>query len=238
MTDQRRHRGPHPQDPILFAASRLPALREAVADFSWLLGRGYAPKSALALVGDRFQLPERARMAVLRASASDFDAQARRSRQAEPQVLAGQTLALDGFNVLTTIEVALSGGLLIVGRDRCLRDIASMHGTFRNVEETIPAAQLIGRFLQEHQVQQSVWLFDAPVSNSGRLKQMLLEVARENSWPWQIEIVMNPDPVLAASPAIVASADSIILDQCARWVNLAREVVERDVEAVWMVDLA
>lgn len=237
MTDHRRHRGPHPQDSLLFATSRLPILREAVADFSWLLGRGYAPKSALALVGDRLQLPERARMAVMRASASHSDASARLSRQLTPPTIAGQNVALDGFNVLTTIEVALSGGLLIVGRDGCVRDIASMHGTFRHVEETVPAARLIGRFLHEHQVQQSVWFFDAPVSNSGRLKNLLLEVARENGWPWQIEIVMNPDPVLAASPHVVASADSIILDQCRRWVNLARAVVERDVAGAWIVDL-
>jgi hypothetical protein len=238
MPDARRHRGPHPQDAELFAPARLPVLRQGVDDYSWLLGRGYAAKSALALVGDRFQLPERARMAIMRASAGDADAEARRSRMVEPQVLAGAAVALDGFNVLTTIEVALSSGLLIIGRDGCLRDIASMHGTFRAVEETLPAAQLVGQVLTHSAVHAATWYFDAPVSNSGRLKTLLLELARENNWPWQVEIVMNPDPVLAASPDIVASADGIILDQCARWVNLARLIVEPEVADAWIVDLA
>jgi hypothetical protein len=66
---------------------------------------------------------------------------------------------------------------------------------------------------------------------------LLLDLAQQNGWPWQVEIVMNPDPVLAASPDIVASADSIVLDRCARWVNLARHIVERELPEAWIVDL-
>ena len=40
-------------------------------DLSWLLGRGYAIVSAVKLVGDRWSLTERQRMAVRRAACSD-----------------------------------------------------------------------------------------------------------------------------------------------------------------------
>ncbi|HEO70156.1 MAG TPA: DUF434 domain-containing protein, partial [Candidatus Hydrogenedentes bacterium] len=44
MPDTRRHRGKHPQDETLFNDAWLPVLRDAVADLSYLLTRGYAEK--------------------------------------------------------------------------------------------------------------------------------------------------------------------------------------------------
>jgi hypothetical protein len=41
----RTHRGPHPEDGLLFGPAALPALCEAMADFCWLLDRGYASTS-------------------------------------------------------------------------------------------------------------------------------------------------------------------------------------------------
>jgi hypothetical protein len=66
MPDKRTHRGPHPSDVKLFAENVLPDLRTAVADYSLLLTKGYAEKSALKLVGDKFSLTERQRVAVMR----------------------------------------------------------------------------------------------------------------------------------------------------------------------------
>ena len=42
-------------------------------------------------------------------------------------------------NVLITLESALGGGVLLRCRDGCLRDMASLHGTYRIVDETDPA---------------------------------------------------------------------------------------------------
>ena len=49
----------------MFAPERIDALRTAVSELSWLLGRGYQSKSALKLVGDRHNLRERQRLAEL-----------------------------------------------------------------------------------------------------------------------------------------------------------------------------
>ncbi|HYP53983.1 MAG TPA: DUF434 domain-containing protein, partial [Pyrinomonadaceae bacterium] len=69
--DRRQHRGAHPEDERLFAPSQVAALREAVGELSWLFGRGYAPRSAVKLVGDRHSLTGRQRLAVARAACSD-----------------------------------------------------------------------------------------------------------------------------------------------------------------------
>src|SRR5690606_2006202 len=109
MPDRRTHRGPHPRDRALFSEQQLGTLREAAADYSWLLSRGYNGVSALKLVGDRFQLVQRQRMALERSSASKSASTARRARRLSPAELGGEAVVVDGFNCLITVEVALSG---------------------------------------------------------------------------------------------------------------------------------
>jgi len=227
LPDQRQHRGPNPRDAEAFAPEMLPRLRDACADLCWLLSRGYADKSAATLVGDRYALTERQRIAVRRCACSDEALHDRQRRQVtDPAQLAGATLEIDGYNVLTTIEAALAGGVLLIGRDGSYRDMASMHGNFKKVAETPKAIALIGHILARYCLQTAIWYLDAPVSNSARLKQLLLEIATANDWPWQVELVPDPDRILAVSSNIIASADSAILDRAPRWLSLAREVVQ------------
>ena len=80
----------------------------------------------------------------------------RKSRQLEINQIAGQTIAIDGYNLLITIEAAMSGGLIFRGRDGCCKDLASIHGTYRKVSETLPAIKLIGEFLQQIGIVQCV----------------------------------------------------------------------------------
>jgi hypothetical protein len=237
VPDQRRHRGPHPDDERLFGPAALPALQTAVAELSWLLSRGYPQESSLKLVGDRHALEARQRLAVARCSCSDEAADRRRQRQVSSQSLAGACVHIDGYNALTTVEAALAGGALLLARDRTLRDMASMHGSYRKVEETSPALQLIGKTLAESNVGEALWLLDRPVSNSGRLKKIIEDLAVECRWNWRVELVHNPDLELAQSEENIATADSGILDLCGRWFNLARETVQKHVPDAWILDL-
>ncbi len=266
MPDKREHRGPHPSDATLFAEDNLPALRAALADFSLLLSKGYADKSALKLVGDRFGLTQRQRLAVMRSACSDQERQSRLARCIPVDELAGQTLAIDGYNLLITIEAALSGGLIFRGRDGCFRDLASIHGTYRKVEETIPALTLIGEFLVQIGTAGALWLLDSPVSNSGRLKTLITNLAQEHHWPWHIRLSINPDAELrgeltvdssqfsvAGKPPtancdlrtdnckpspLVVTTDSVILDACPRWTNLTAEIISQQLPQTTVVDLS
>jgi hypothetical protein len=229
VPDSRKHRGPHPQDEQWFAPEVEPVLDRAVGDLCWLLTQGYPLTASLKLVGDRFQLTERQRIAVMRCSCSDADRRNRQRHQSAWTDLDGQTVDLDGFNVLTTVEAALAGGVLLLGRDGCLRDMASMHGSFRRVEETRPAVECVGTVIRDLRVASARWFLDRPVSNSGRLAGILRQSAQQNGWPWHAELIDDVDGLLARSPHVVASADGAILDRCSRWCNLAREVVHRQV---------
>ena len=236
MPDRRRHRGPHPDDLRLFGAVALPALQTAAAELAWLLTRGYAHESSLKLVGDRHALEARQRLAVSRSTCGDAES-CRRQRMVSPQSLAGRRIEINGYNVLTSIEAALSGGVLLMARDGALRDMASMHGSYRQVEETLPALELIGQTLAGFGVHEALWLLDRPVSNSGRLKKIIEDLAAQRGWTWQVELVHDPDADLIQTDEIVATADSGILDLCGTWFNLARETVERHVAGAWVLGL-
>ena len=238
MPDKRTHRGPHPDDALLFAEEQLPRLRAAMADYAMLLSKGYAQPSSLKLVGDRFDLTQRQRLALMRSACSDLQKAARKSRMLTINQLAGERIAIDGYNVLITIESALSGGLLMRGIDGCIRDLASIHGTYRHVTETAPALELIGRALSEANVSEILWLLDSPVSNSDRLKKSMMELAARHGWKWDVQLVPSPDEVLRKTNAIAATTDSAILDACGRWTDLAGQIISSSLPSVRVIDMA
>lgn len=209
----------------------LPRLRLAVTDLSWLLTRGYAQPSSVKIVGDRYELDARQRSAVTRAACADDDLVNRLRKQADGAKLVGQTLLLDGYNVLTTIETALGGGVIFRGRDGCIRDIAGLHGTWRRVAETMPAIEQIGTLLTQLQVSRARWLLDRPVSNSARLAGILRDLAKQRGWQWEVDVVAQPDKMLVESDQFIATADSAVLDRTRRWFNLVDKVVGRMIAA-------
>jgi len=237
MSDRRRHRGPHPADQGLFAPEILPVLCQAVADLSWLFQRGYGQTAALKLVGDRFGLRERQRIAILRCACADDAAAQRSARRLDWGMLRGQTLAVDGFNCLITCEAVLSGGLVLRGRDGCLRDLASIHGSYRHVQETQTALRMLGEALAEFGPAHVHWFLDRPVSNSGRLRGLIEEMASLAGWPWQVELVDSPDKAIVRSGWIAASSDSWVLDRAPSWMCLPEIVVGRRGAGAWIVDL-
>jgi hypothetical protein len=234
MPDRRLHRGPHPEDQRLFAAEACPGLRAAAHDLAWLLDHEYPSASSLKLVGDRYQLVTRQRTAVMRATCSEAQRNQRRQHEIPLGQLRGQTLLVDGYNLLTTVEAALAGGVILAAADGTFRDMASMHGSYRKVAETRPAIDLVGRTLATY-ASACRWYLDRPVSNSGRLRALLLAAASESQWDWRVELVNDPDPILRDASQPVATADCVVLDACRQWVNLARDVVCGHVPDAWIV---
>ncbi len=216
-------------------------LRHAVRDLSWLRTHGYAEPSALKLVGDRYQLRARQRVAVGRCACADQAMAQRESRRTKPQALEGMVLELDGLNVLTTVEVALAGGVLLLGRDGCMRDMASFHGNYRLVRETERAVEIVLGVLDWMRPSEARIYIDRPVSNSGRLANTIRTAATKRSTNVEAVVSNRVDGLLKTSSGVVATADSAILDACGPWVNLARVAVERhrpELDRFWLLDLA
>ena len=256
-------RGPAQEDTRLFGPGQVAGLNRAVGDFAWLLSRGYAETSALKLVGDRYALRTRQRTAVLRCTCTDAQAHARVDRRidlrADPDGLRGRELAVDGFNVLIAVESAMAGGVILRGRDGAIRDLASVHGSYRRSDQTLAALEAIGERLEVFGPRVVRWFLDRPVSNSGRLKTAIVELAQARGWPWSAELDFNPDRRLVAlapqddsgddsgdesgdehgdpGQVVVATGDAWILDNTARHVDLAAAVIEAAVPDAWLLAL-
>ncbi len=165
----------------------------------------------------------------------------RESRRTKPQTLEGMVLELDGLNVLTTVEVALAGGVLLLGRDGCMRDMASFHGNYRLVRETERAVEIVLGVLDWMRPSEARIYIDRPVSNSGRLANTIRTAATKRSTNVEAVVSNRVDELLKTSSGVVATADSAILDACGPWVNLARVAVERhrpELDRFWLLDLA
>ena len=238
MPDTRKTRGPHPKDERCFGALEIPTLRRAVDELSWLLSKGYSRKAAQKLVGDRHKLRDRQRKAIQRCAASDESCRSRLSRRLDPGELRGRELWIDGYNVLLTVEAAMDGAVVLGARDEAFRDIAAMSRHYRSVDATVPALRALGATLDIFGCSKVVWLLDRPISNSGRLRALMLAEAGHHDWPWDVRLVDNPDAELRGGDQIVATADSGILDRCGSWLNLARLAVERHAPQSWVVDLS
>jgi hypothetical protein len=228
------HRGPHPEDATDFTGEAVAVLRDAVADMSWLLGRGYAEVAALKTVGDKCRLSKRQRQAVARSAATDEQVAARQAKRVSPR---DRPVDVDAFNVLITLERGLSGGPVLVGRDGALRDLGGVHGTWRQVGETTDALAWIGRALAAEGAGPVRFLIDAPVSNSGRLAALVRAAGEAQGWPWTAEVVPRPDPVLAESAAVVATSDAWILDRCGAWFDLTGTALAMAKPDAWRVTL-
>jgi hypothetical protein len=174
----------------------------------------------------------------MRNACSDQQLHSRQSRQVGFAAAANQPVMLDGYNLIITTEAAISGSFIFEGRDHTFKDLASIHGTYRKVTETVPAIMLIGAFLAENHIEHAHWLLDSPVSNSGRLKTLVAAIASENNWPWEVSLLLSPDAELIKTDLIVASSDGIVLDSCGRWLNLAAELILRKLPHIRPIDLA
>ena len=136
-------------------------------------------------------------------------------------------MLIDGFNILITVETMLSEGILLCCYDGCIRDMASVHGSYRKVEETLAAIAIIGETLEEQSPESVHWLFDSPVSNSARIASFLEAQGKERHWPWTAELLASPDHVLKKSDSIVCSGDSVVLDHCKAWYDLSSAILTK-----------
>jgi len=236
MAPESVRRGYDPDDARLFSEASLPLLLTAQQEIRWLLNRGYPMSSVTDLVGSHHQLAARQRTALQRATASDRQLAGRESTRLPPRDAFRQTLLIDGFNLIILLEVALSGSPLVLGQDGVLRDLAGLRGTYRIVTQTERAVSLIGQTLAALGASGAVFYLDENVSNSGRLRHLILDQA--DAWPLTVRValVANADSCLCRQERIV-TGDSFVLDTCCSWFNLARQIVAESIPHAWIVPL-
>lgn len=227
-----KSRGKAPNDILLFSDKWQNIFYEALKDVHYLLSRGYGQKSSIQITGNRYKINARQQKALNGMSASETSIINRKNREVLSHQIRDKTLAIDGFNLLIVLESALSGAYIFEGLDGAYRDVTGIHGGYKRISKTEEAIRLIGRVFQQLQVKKVLWYLDSPISNSGRLKTLLREIAEKEAFPWEIELVFSPDKTLIASEHIIVSSDAWILEECGAWFNMMRQLIENHLTGV------
>lgn len=218
-------RGYVPSDSKEFGREALPTLHRAGCDLYYLVNRGYPIKGASTFVGNHYLLSERQRLALVRAVSPKENIAVRKHK--ELKELEDCVVHIDGFNTIITLEVAFSNSSLLKCMDGTVRDLAGLRGTYRLIDKTELAIGQIGKVLAQKKVKKAVFYLDAPVSNSGRLKERILELLEGFAFEVEVNIINNVDQVLKTLDCVVTS-DAIILDECKSWFNLTRLAIEQE----------
>lgn len=217
-------RGYSPKDQKEFADESVETLHKAGKDLQYLLNQGYPIKGASVFVGNHYLLSERQRLALVRGISSEESLKIRKAKEIK-DIPPGSIVNIDGFNTIITLEVALSDSLLLKCMDGTIRDLAALRGTYRLIDKTDEAIKLIGKMLEKNKVSKAIFYLDAPVSNSGRLKQRIMELLIDFTFEIQVEVIHNVDTVLEKLDNVITS-DAIILNKCTSWINLNKKIME------------
>lgn len=219
-------RGYLQKDDRYFSAAACKTLRDASDHVRYLINHGYGLKQATTFVGDHFQLSDRQRMAIMRSVDTDEQLARRRAKEVSLEELRGHAVWVDGFNTIITLEVMLSDSTLLSCMDGTIRDLAYLRGTYRIIPATAKAVRLFFDVLRNKGVGSATILLDRPVSNSGRLRKLVNDFGAAYPFALDVRLEDGVDRLLYGKERVI-STDSVVLDRCVSWVNLARSCLER-----------
>jgi hypothetical protein len=212
-------------------------LQDAAIDFHYLLNRGYPRKTCLELIGNRYTLSFDQRHILHRGIFSDPDAKARKGKRVSFQSLRNRKVAIDGHNVLITVEAALAGRPLVSSNDGFVRDISGLSGNFRKTRLTDEAISLLLEVLKRARPLYSFFLFDAPISKSGLLAFEVRKRLKKKGLQGEALAIHVPEKVLFEFSGIVATSDTVIIDRSEAVFDLAGFIIKNRIRAGSLVTL-
>ncbi len=203
-------------------------LRQAAADFRYLQDRGYPREASLALVGNRYALNQSARQILHRGVVAEAKAKERRAKLRRLDDLADAPLALDGHNVLITLECAFRGMPVVLADDGFIRDVAQLSRAFRFSRETERTLHLLADHLKAHHAGPVTVLYDAPMSRSGELARRTREIFTGRGLKAEVGAVPVPEKELLVFPGAIATSDTHLIDAREDVIDLAGEILRQE----------
>ena len=207
-----------------------PHIHAAATDFRFLLARGYPRRAALNLVGNRYALDEIARRLLHRGVFAPGVAAARRAKLRLLREVPGRPLALDGHNVLITLECAHRGLPLVAADDGFIRDVGEISRAFTVSDATDLVLTLMADYLAAQAAGALEVFYDAPLSLSGELARRTREIFASRGLEARAAAVPVPERRLSGFPGAIATSDTALIDAHETVVDLAGEIIRRHPE--------
>lgn len=200
---------------------------DAAQDLRFLLSRGYRRERSVDFVGDRYGLSRVERLILYRVVYDDATAARHRRKICSIEEVRGESLAVDGYNVLITVESLLSNQPVFICDDGVLRDIASAFRKHSISDTTYSALKQIASVLVDASPKEVRVFFDKQVSKSGELAAYTQKLFLSQGLNASSQAVEMADKSSITFGDVVASSDSVILEKADRVVDIPAEVALR-----------
>jgi hypothetical protein len=193
------------------------SIRDAYLDLKYLLNRGYRKSYAIEFVANHYRLPKRERYILARCVFPDSWVEEVGRKLLKPEDLAGKGIAIDGFNVLITLESAIRGEAILC-EDGLVRDVRYV-GRYRINEGTGGLLSMLAEYLRSLNLGKAVVFYGSSTPRSGEVKKVTVGAFRERGIPVEVELVGSPDFELKRFD-YVATADTAIITRVKGVVDL------------------
>ncbi|MFW9916664.1 MAG: DUF434 domain-containing protein [Candidatus Thorarchaeota archaeon] len=194
-------------------------------DILYLFNRGYDKRRAIDFVASRYLLDRSWRNFIFRTLSSNDTARQTKAKLRSMEQLRGQSLGVDGFNILITLQEMEQNQSVYLCYDHVIRDTAGNYGRFYSEEGGVRAIQTLVAVLLALPLAEFTIFLDEPVSHSGKVAgQLREELARQTTTfsgesrsvdvhpSAAVATVKSPDHELRRFD-VVASHDSVVIEK-------------------------
>lgn len=198
-------------------------IKDAIKDFRFLLNRGYRRSVAIDFVSNHYRLSKQERHLLTRAIFSDDEIKARRKKLTQIGKIKGKHLAVDGYNVIITLESMLQNRPLILCDDGFVRDISAVFGKHKITGTTLRALNKLFKLLSKYPPAEIQFFLDQPVSHSGELAGLIRGYIKKNNLVGEAITTKAVDRAIIEAVkkgGIAASSDRSLIEKARSVVNI------------------
>jgi len=198
----------------------------ALADYIYLIRRGYPERLFLQMVSDHYRLTATERSILYRGAAHPEMVKLSRIKLLTGEELSGKTLHIDGLNVLTTVASYLTGIPVFMAMDGVVRDAAQRRGSLHQVQYELPV-QLFSKALSNLPQEMAVVYLDKKAAISKKIAKWLMAKEAKNV---KVLLVDDADDALMKLTygAIATSDRLVITDAGADIFDLASYILHQN----------
>ncbi|VUT25959.1 MAG: hypothetical protein MASP_01248 [Candidatus Methanolliviera sp. GoM_asphalt] len=158
---------------------RLKALEMPLLDVRFLLDRRYPKDSAINFVSNHYRLIKEDRNILFRIACEKKLSEDRMKKLVPIDLIKGKSVVMDGYNVLITVESLILGYPVFLCDDGVLKDVRAIFHRYRIKKETKESLEKIKILLSKYLPKEVIFIFDAQISESGKLSALAREIFEE-----------------------------------------------------------
>ncbi len=132
-------------------------------------------------------------------------------------------LGIDGFNVLITLEAAISGKPVFLSTDGFIRDLSMKYSKYRPSKFFLEAASHLKDLITRLDPKSAVLYLDSPVSKSGEIAKELREVVGDVI---KVEVTKEVDRKVSHHE-VSASSDVVVIKMSRCVVDIPSAIIDR-----------